>query len=754
LLERLRQITQEVYSASSTRESLKLLVNRICQVLEVEVCSVYLADYASQQLVLMATQGLNPKIEGVLHLAFHEGIVGLVAQREEPINLDNAPSHPNYRYFPEAAEEKFNAFLGVPIVHQRKVLGVLVVQQKLPRRFSTDEENFLVTLSAQVAGLLASSESRDQLSVQNLDTALVRQLKGLPTAPGIAIGAAVVFYPPSELTGIPDKPAQSIAVEIQKIEKAFHLAAQEIAAMKKRMAGSLGEDELSLFDAYLKILDKKGLMRDVLVEVEAGQWAPGALRRAVEKHMRVFEAMEDPYFRERATDLMDLARRVLMFLENDQATRPKLNHPAVLVAEEVTAAMLAELPIENILGMVSMRGSTTSHAAVLAKALGIPGITGLDDIPINRFEGQELIVDGYQGLLFIAPSDGLKQKYHRLMVEEQTLAHELSLQASEPALTLDGVHIPLLINTGLMADFEHSLSAGADGVGLYRTEIPFLLRDHFPGEEEQVQIYRSALKAFKGKTVNFRMLDIGGDKQLPYFPINEDNPFLGWRGIRVTLDHPEIFLVQARAIFKAASDFPDIKISLPMISTVEEVDEALRLLQQAYFEVKQELAFDRPMPPIGIILEVPSAIYQLPFIAKRVDFISVGSNDLAQYLLAVDRNNARVSSLFNYFHPALIAALHQIKNHCEKHRVALNICGEMAGDPMAAVILIGLGYQGLSMNAHALPKVKKVIRSFTKTEAEQAVQHILTLEKAKDIHAYLFEIMEAKGLGGLIRAGI
>jgi phosphotransferase system enzyme I (PtsP) len=754
LLERLRQITQEVHSASTTQSSLKLLVKRICETLQVEVCSIYLADYSLQQLVLMATQGLNPKVEGVLHLGFHEGIVGLVAQREEPINLEHAPSHPNFRYFPEAAEEKFHAFLGVPIIHQRKVLGVLVVQQKLPRKFSTDEENFLVTLSAQVAGLLSSSDRRDQLAAQDSDSSLIRQLKGLPTANGIAIGAAVVFYPPAELTGIPDKPAKSIVAELKKIEQAFYSAAQEIAAMKKRMENSLGEDELSLFDAYLKILDKNGLMRDVVTEIETGQWAPGALRRAVEKHMRVFEAMDDPYFRERATDLMDLARRVLMFLEDDHTTRPKLTRPSILVAEEITASMLAELPIENILGMVSMRGSPTSHAAVLAKALGIPAITGLDDVPINRFEGQELIVDGYQGVLFLAPGDSLKKKYRRLMEEERSLIHELERQVNEPAVTQDGVHIPLLVNTGLMADFEKSVHVGADGVGLYRTEIPFLLRDHFPGEDEQVKIYRSALNAFKGKTVNFRMLDIGGDKQLPYFPIKEDNPFLGWRGIRVTLDHPEIFLVQARAIFKAAQDFPDIRISLPMISTVEEVDESIRLLQQAFFEVKEELCLERSMPPIGIILEVPSAIYQLPFIAKRIDFISVGSNDLAQYLLAVDRNNSRVSSLFSYFHPALIAALHQIKYHCEQEQVALNICGEMAGDPMAAVILLGLGYQGLSMNAYAIPKVKKVIRSFSCAEAEQVVDHILTLEKAKEVHAYLFEIMEAKGLGGLIRAGL
>ena len=755
--ERLSHITQEVNRADSAEQALNVIVRRVCQALSTQVCSVYLADYSEQCFILKATQGLNPQAVGNLTLGFQEGIVGLVAQREEPINLDNAPEHPNFHFSPSAKEDAFHSFLGVPILEQRQVLGVLVVQQLKPRKFSDDEVNFLMTLSAQLGRLIAQSEKRDCIHPRAVEQQSPRKLQGFPAASGLAVGEAIVFYPPADIFAVPDKTANSISAELKRIKRAFRLAQNEVLAMKRRMENSLSEEELGLFDAYLSILDHNGLLAEVIQVIEEGQWAPGALRQVTEKHVKQFEAMDDHYFQERASDVIDLARRVLQLLENEHATRPKMTRRAIIVADDITPALLAELPTEKILGLVSMRGSPSSHAAILAKALGIPAVCGFDGMPIHLFQGQTLIIDGYKGSLYLSPSEPLKVQYLHLIEEEQQLTRELEKYVNEPAITTDGFMMPLLVNTGLMADFEKSVHVGADGVGLYRTEIPFLLREQFPSEDEQVKIYRSALQAFHGKSVTFRTLDIGGDKQLPYFPIHEDNPFLGWRGIRVTLDHPDIFLIQARAIFKASANIDCIKIALPMISSVEEVDESIRLLEQAFYEVNSELSeLSKPinkMPPIGIILEVPSAIYLLPHIAKRVDFISVGSNDLTQYLLAVDRNNTRVSSLFSNYHPAILAALNDIRRIANECQLEANICGEMAGDPMAAILLLGLEFNGLSMNARSLPKIKKVIRSFALSEAKDAVSHALTLEKARDIHHYLFELLEQKGLGGLIRAG-
>ncbi len=748
MLEPLRLIIQDVNNAPNIRSALNIVVSRVCDTLQSEVCSIYIVDDTAHQLVLMATQGLNPKAVGVLHLNFDEGIVGLIARREEPINLDDAPNHPNFHYLPEASEEKFHAFLGVPIIHQRKVLGVLVVQQKLPRKFSQEEETFLITLSAQLSGVIASAQQRESF----LEHQVIRKVEGIAAAPGVALGQAVVFFPPTDIWAVPDKKAGNIDYEMLRLDKALQLARDEISAMKERMADALGKDELSLFDAYLNILKPNGLAKDVKQQIQKGHWAPGALRRAVAKHVRVFDSMEDEYFRERSTDLVDLARRVLSHLEKEQSSRPKFDTPKILVSEEITASMLAEFPARNILALVSMRGSPTSHAAILAKALGIPAVTGFENVPIARFNDQTLIVDGYQGTLYVSPNEQLVNHYTQLIEEEKALSKSFEKDAHIPCKTTDGFSFPLMVNVGLLADFEQSLLVGADGVGLYRTEIPFLLREQFPSEDEQVKIYRSALKSFNDLPVTFRMLDIGGDKQLPYFPIVEENPFLGWRGIRVTLDHPEIFLIQARAIFKAAQHHPNIRITLPMISSVKEVDDSLLLLRQAYHEVANELEnYKTPFPEIGIILEVPSAIYQLAEILQRIQFVSVGSNDLAQYLLAVDRNNTRVSNLYSNYHPALLRAIAKISEECEKQNKPKFVCGEMAGDPLAAIILLGLGFDSLSMNARSIPRVKRMINDISKQQAVELAEHVLNMETSQQINDFLLEKINSKRLLNIVK---
>ncbi|MEE4244412.1 MAG: phosphoenolpyruvate--protein phosphotransferase, partial [Kangiellaceae bacterium] len=585
------------------------------------------------------------------------------------------------------------------------------------------------------------------------------RLIALAAANGIAIGRAKVFYPPADLASVPDKPVRSTKAEISRFKKAVAATIVDIKTMKTSMSHSLASEELTLFDAYIQMASDQSLIDEVSAEIAAGQWAPSALRRVIERHVRAFEALADSYFRERSTDLVDIARRILSHLENSAQVRPKLSKPSILVAEEITASMLAEVPLDKVLGMVSMRGSSTSHAAILAKALGIPAVSGLEDecsdaIPIHQFEGKQLALDGYQGILYISPSDALIKQYRDLTREEKRLSRELIKEVKQPAVTLDGQSIEIHLNTGLLADFEPNVVEQVDGVGLYRTEIPFLLREYFPSEEEQIKIYRSVQNVYQSKPVNFRTLDIGGDKQLSYFPINESNPSLGWRGVRITLDHPEIFLVQVRAILIASLNVDNLKISLPMVSSVDEMDDATRLIRQAHFEICQEYPADQlTMPDIGLILEVPSSIYLLPELLKRVDFVSVGSNDLIQYLLAVDRNNSRVSSLFSHFHPSLLRALRDIVVRCKENNKPVYLCGEMAGDPMAALLLLAMGFNGLSMSANSIGKVKKVIRSFTFSESKIILETLMNYEKANLIKDYLSGIFEQKGLGGLIRAG-
>jgi phosphotransferase system enzyme I (PtsP) len=336
-------------------------------------------------------------------------------------------------------------------------------------------------------------------------------------------------------------------------------------------------------------------------------------------------------------------------------------------------------------------------------------------------------------------------RFEEVLDSDRELSKDLESLRDQPCVTLDGHRLPLWVNTGLMADVTRSLEQGAEGVGLYRTEVPFLLRERFPSEEEQRQIYRNQLQAFAPRPVTMRTLDIGGDKALPYFPIEEDNPFLGWRGIRVTLDHPEIFLAQVRAMLKANAGLGNLRIMLPMICNIPEVDEALDLIHRSHREIVQE-GVDAEMPLIGVMVEVPSAVYQARALAKRVDFLSVGSNDLTQYLLAVDRNNARVADLYHAMHPAVLQALVSVAEAAHAEGKSVGICGELAGDPEGAVLLLAMGYDILSMNATSLPKVKKALRNVNLAEAKDLLQEVLQMEDSAQIHSRLQIFLASHGM--------
>jgi len=753
MLDILRSIIQEVNAARNLDQALTIIVERVKAALLVDVCSVYLADHDSGELVLMASDGLLPESIGYVRLGFDEGLVGLVAQRAEPLNIDNAPDHPRYLYFSETGEEWYHAFLGVPIIHHRQVLGVLVLQQHAEHRYDEDTVTLLVTIAAQLAGAIAHAEASGGLDVMQGQRRLDGfPLRGLPGAPGVAIGKAVVIHPHADIDSIPNRPVDDIVAEQERFLEAVRLAKEEVRAMVGNISDVLPAGDAALFDAYLLMLDSDSFIGGVLDGIRAGNWAPGALRDVASEHIRAFNEMEDPYLRERAEDVRDISRRVLQQLQQKKAGGLTYPRNAVLVGEEITASMLAEVPPKRLAGVVSVRGSSTSHTAILARALGIPAVLGVDDLPVVRVDGLDVIVDGYSGRVYVNAPNEIKREYKRLKKEEQELTDELQELRDKESVTEDGVRMPLYANTGLVSDIRPSLESGAEGIGLYRTEFPFMVRERFPGEEEQREVYRQVLESFAPRPVVMRTLDVGGDKALPYFPIKEDNPFLGWRGIRITLDHPEIFLVQIRAMLRASVGLDNLRLLLPMISTLSEVDEARALIRRAYQELLEE-GEAVTMPQIGAMVEVPSVIYQIGPLARRVDFLSIGSNDLTQYLLAVDRNNARVAGLYDSLHPAVIQALRVVVDGAKQHRIPVSVCGEMAGDPVAAVLLLGLGVNSLSMSASSLLRVKWVIRSFSRRRAKALVKRVMEMEDSRAIRAHLQKALEKSGLGGLVRAG-
>ncbi|VXC96065.1 fused PTS enzyme: PEP-protein phosphotransferase (enzyme I); GAF domain containing protein [Pseudomonas sp. 8Z] len=751
MLNTLRKIVQEVNAAKDLKAALSIIVQRVKEAMGSQVCSVYLLDPESSRFVLMATEGLNKRSIGKVSMAPSEGLVGLVGSREEPLNLEDAASHPRYRYFAETGEERYASFLGAPIIHHRRVMGVLVVQQKERRQFDEGEEAFLVTMSAQLAGVIAHAEATGSIRGLGRQGKGVQEAKfvGVPGAPGAAVGTAVVVLPPADLNVVPDRNVDDIDAELALFDKALGWVREDMQELSEKLATQLRKEERALFDVYLMMLDDAALGNEVRTVIRTGQWAQGALRQVVLDHVKRFELMDDAYLRERASDVRDLGRRLLAYLQEERKTSLVYPDNTILVSEELSPAMLGEVPEGKLVGLISVTGSGNSHVAIFARAMGIPTVMGVVDLPYSKIDGIKLIVDGYHGEVFTNPSELLSKQYADVVEEERQLTEGLDALRALPCETLDGHRMPLWVNTGLLADVARAQQRGAEGVGLYRTEVPFMINERFPSEKEQLATYREQLQAFHPLPVTMRTLDIGGDKALSYFPIKEENPFLGWRGIRVTLDHPEIFLVQTRAMLKASEGLNNLRILLPMISGTQELEESLHLIHRAWGEVRDE-GTDVPLPPIGMMVEIPAAVYQTRELARQVDFLSVGSNDLTQYLLAVDRNNPRVADLYDFLHPAVLQALQKVVHDAHLEGKPVSICGEMAGDPAAAVLLLAMGFDSLSMNATNLPKVKWLLRQITQSKAKELLGQVMRMDSPHLIYSTLHLALRNLGLGRVI----
>jgi len=754
MLDILRRLVQAVNTASSLDEALELIVSRVKKAMEVDVCSVYLTDEESGVHTLMATDGLNSGAIGKVSLARNDGLVGLVSGRQEPMNLNNAAEHPKFHYFPETGEERYNAFLGVPIIHYRRELGILVVQHLEARRFSDDESAFLVTIAAQLAGAVAYAleTGKTQVSAAAESDGRSDFHQGVPGAPGVAMGTIVLLRPLADLDSVPDRRVDDVAVEEARFRAGVAAVQTELRSDAERLSKGLTSDAQALFDVHIMLVGDDSLVSGVLQRIHAGNWAPGALRDTIREHVRIFEEIDDSYLRARAEDVRDVGRRLLVRLQSAEAETRQYPKRCILMADEISIAQIADVPLPQIEGIVSMQGSRASHIAVLANSLGVPAVMGLGDLPVGKLDGQKIIVDGYKGQICIDPCTLAKRRFKRLLKKEKKVSKELEALRGLPAETKDGSRVLLYVNSGLLDDITSSTDSDAEGVGLYRTEYSFLTRKSFPTEDEQYQVYRKVLKSFAPRHVVMRTLDVGGDKPLPYFPIEEENPFLGWRGIRITLDHPEIFLTQLRALLRANEGLNNLYLLLPMISWIDEVDSALALLDRAHAELEEE-GYHLPDPPVGVMIEVPAMLYQAEALLRRVDFLSIGTNDLTQYLLAVDRNNARVAQLYESLHPSVLRVLSDLADVAHRLNKPVSVCGEMAGDPAAVVLLVGMGVDILSMGPVGLSRAKGVIRSISRKRAKKLLQEALCMEGPETIRALLNRELDRVGRGGLVRAG-
>jgi len=735
-------LQKEIGELSSPAEQVRKIVESISAIVGSDVCTLYLQDQ-NNDLVLMASHGLAHTRP--VHIPAGRGLVGLVVKNRHPINLAKASEHPDFYYVEGTAEERFQSFCGIPLVHYGKVIGVLVVQSRNAEALSPESEGFLVTLSSQLAHLVADMPRTLQGAYVNT---YVRGVKG---SSGIGIGYAVLCDH-GDLFSVPDEPCEDIEAAVAQWHALLKRVREEIKNEESALGKMVDASVSNIFSTYSSLLADQALVGKVEQEIRNGNWLPGALRKSVQYFADLFLAMEDPYLRARHEDIHHLGNKLFNSLQgnNALAERAELVDQVVLIGDEVSISDIAAIPGEKLVGIICFGGSTLSHTAVLANALGVPAVMGVGTLK-NLRNREKFIVDGNSGQIIRYPNEMICSEFQRLIDEEKQLVSKLSTLRDQPAVTPDGFEVRLFTNSGLLADLSPGLRHGAQGIGLYRTEIPFMVRDSFPSEQEQETVYRQVFQAYAGRPVYMRTLDIGGDKQLPYFPIeDEDNPALGWRGIRFTLDNIQLLMTQVRAMLRAAGTEGDLHILLPMISATEELNTFNELLEEALKQLKDEGVPVR-RPKTGVMVEVPAAISQLPFWRRRIDFVSIGSNDLSQYLLALDRNNARVANRYDHIHPAVIHELYRVVKIAREHALPVSLCGEMASDPLAVILLVGMGIKTLSMSATKLPRIKYLIRALPQRRAESILKQCLMLDNVQDIRAMLQNSLHSLHLGELVK---
>jgi phosphotransferase system enzyme I (PtsP) len=746
MLVTLRKIVQEVSAASHLEDVLDIIVHRVKEALSIDACAVYLTDAEHHQYVLMAAEGFHQASIGEVRIDRKEGFLGLVGERRELMTVSDAAAHPRYLPSTATGEERYQSFLGVPLIHYHHVLGVLVAWKQAPGQFDKNEETFFLTIAAQLAKAIHQAAEVDEvarmLSGEKQGDAFIQ---GMQMATGLAIGTATLLNPLAKLESIPDCQTQDIDAEETAFRSAVAAVNEELRASSERLAADVPSDVRALFDVYAMLLGSDGLVSGTLARIRAGNRAPGAWRDTIADHAKIFEQMEDPYLRKSAEDIRTIGQRVLFQLQAEAKDSRQYPQQCVLVGKTVSIMEISAVPIGQLAGIVCMHGSALSHTAVMARALGIPAVMSLAPMPIGCLDGCEMVIDGEQGRIYIEPSRAVVDAFQQRIGEQQARPERLIALRDLPAETPDGVRLPLYANVGLPSDILDARDSGAEGVGLYRTEYHFLLREAFPLEDEQYQIYREVLENFTPSPVTLRTLDVGGDKILPYFPVQEDNPFLGCRGIRFSLDHPEIFLIQLRAMLRANAGLNNLQVLFPMISRVSELDEAMGLLARAYRELLEEDMAAAKIR-VGAMIEVPSAIFLADTLADRVDFLSIGTNDLTQYMLAVDRNNAQVVTPYDSLHPAVLNAIHHVIKEAHLRGKPVSVCGEMAGDPAGALLLLGMGVDALSMSAASFTRVKLVIRSFTLQRARLLLDEALGMEDGIAIHRLLSGALEEVGV--------
>ncbi|MCX8504836.1 MAG: phosphoenolpyruvate--protein phosphotransferase [Beijerinckiaceae bacterium] len=721
LLRRLREVMAEPVSAQARLDKIVMV---IAANMVAEVCSFYVMR-ADNTLELFATEGLKREAVHLTTMKAGEGLVGLIAKQAEPLNLSNAQSHPSFSYRPETGEEIYQSFLGVPVLRSGNTLGVLVVQNRAHRVYMEEEVEALQTTAMVLAEIIASGELQ-ALASQGNGIALRRSmvLPGQSLADGVGLGYAVLHEPRVVVSNlIADDPA----VEQQRIDEAIAELRSSIDQLVDRGDVAHGGEHREVLETYRMFANDPGWTRRLREAVQTGLTAEAAVERVQSDNRARMLRQTDPYLRERLHDLDELANRLLhRLLGRDMIDgRVTLPENAILIARSMGPAALLDYDRSKLRGLVLEEGGPTSHIAIVARALGIPAVGTVENITGSVETGDAIIVDGGTGQVHVRPQSDVEEAFKekaRLRARRQEQYRKLR---DVPSRTKDGVDIGLHLNAGLLIDLPHMDETGAQGIGLFRTELQFMVSAHMPTSNEQMALYRTVFDATRGRPVTFRTLDIGGDKILPYLrTAEEENPALGWRAIRIGLDRPGLLRAQLRAMLKAATG-QHLRIMFPMVATVDEFDRAKALVKREMGHLER---YGYTLPEsikLGVMVEVPSLLFEIDDIASRADFLSVGSNDLMQFLFAADRENPQMAARFDPLSPSCLRALHMIAYAGKKAGIPVTLCGELASMPLEAMVLIGLGYRSLSMSPASIGPVKAMLLELQASAIEKHLHQLL-----------------------------
>jgi phosphotransferase system enzyme I (PtsP) len=749
-------------------ETLGNVVDRVAKRLDADVCSIYLSDPARKTLVLRATKGLSPDAVGHVRLASGEGLVGLVASTGVPLAVEEARHHPNFRYFPETGEDRFVSLMATPLVVRGVAIGVLVVQTVAPRRFSQKDVELLqtcgqliapVVLNAALLDLIAGpDEGRSRFVEQMADAGVpiaghapARQernveLRGTEASSGIAIGPIYLLEDPLDLADVEYQPSGDSAQELRDLQRAIAEARRELDDAIEEMGDHFGPAFSAVFNTHVQILEDHGFLARLERAVGETGDARQAIRRVVDEYRAVFAKIEDDYFRERGLDVEDVGRRVMAKLLGVRHHNVPLAPGAVVVTAMILPQHFTMLEMDKVGAIVAEHGGATSHGAIFARTLEIPCVTGVEGVLRNARPGETAIVDGTGGRVYLSPDERLLGEYRRAQQRFEIAAEHLDALKGRPAETRDGRRVLLTANVGLLADLRLVERHGAEGIGLFRTELLALAHRGVPPEDEQEALYERVARALAPRPVTIRTLDLGGDKAMPNLGVpEEENPQLGCRSLRLSLRHQDVMRAQLRAILRASAA-GNVKLLLPMISSLDELREARRLLHDTIDQLARAGVPHDPRIPLGVMIEVPSAALIAEALARECDFFSIGTNDLTQYTLAVDRGNEAIAHLYRPLHPAVLRLIHASARAAEHAGIPVSVCGEMASNPLAVPLLVGLGIGELSGTPRSVPVVKEIVRALDSADVAADARRALEAGTVGEVEAIACARLASAGL--------